>query len=89
MTEDVLQLALHRNATVVENAMRAYYTDDEDIASLLNSERYSLFAGGKRIRPTLTLEFCKLFGRKADKIRKLYNGMIPCYFYQFFKNDKK
>lgn len=62
MTEDVLQLALHRNATVVENAMRAYYTDDEDIASLLNSERYSLFAGGKRIRPTLTLEFCKLFG---------------------------
>ena len=34
-------------------------------------------------------EFCKLFGRKADKVRKLYNGMIPCYFYQFFKNDKK
>ena len=34
-------------------------------------------------------EFCKLYGRKADKIRKLYNGMIPCYFYQFFKNDKK
>lgn len=33
--------------------------------------------------------FCKLFGRKADKVRKLYNGMIPCYFYQFFKNDKK
>ena len=34
-------------------------------------------------------EFCKLFGRRADKVRKLYNGMIPCYFYQFFKNDKK
>ncbi|MBE6674809.1 MAG: class I SAM-dependent RNA methyltransferase [Ruminococcaceae bacterium] len=34
-------------------------------------------------------EFCKLFGRKADKVRKLYNGMLPCYFYQFFKNDKK
>ena len=34
-------------------------------------------------------EFCKLFGRKADKVRKLYKGMIPCYFYQFFKNDKK
>ena len=34
-------------------------------------------------------DFCRLFGRKADKVRKLYNGMIPCYFYQFFKNDKK
>lgn len=30
--------------------------------------------------------FPKLYGRRADKIRKLYNGMIPCYYYQFFKN---
>jgi putative N6-adenine-specific DNA methylase len=29
--------------------------------------------------------FEKLYGRKADKVRKLYNGMLPCYFYQFFK----
>lgn len=29
--------------------------------------------------------FEKLYGRPADKIRKLYNGMIPCNFYQFFK----
>lgn len=30
--------------------------------------------------------FESAFGRKADKVRKLYNGMIPCRFYQFFKN---
>lgn len=29
--------------------------------------------------------FEKLYGRRADKIRKLYNGMIPCLYYQFFK----
>ena len=29
--------------------------------------------------------FERLYGRRADKIRKLYNGMIPCYLYQFFK----
>lgn len=34
-------------------------------------------------------DFPRLFGRRADKIRKLYNGMIPCYLYQFFKNQKK
>ena len=62
MTEEVLMLTLNRNATVVENAMREIYSEDADIASLLDSERYSLFAGGKRIRPALTLEFCKLFG---------------------------
>lgn len=30
-------------------------------------------------------EFEKLFGRRADKKRKLYNGMIKCQFYMYFK----
>ncbi len=34
-------------------------------------------------------KFPELFARRADKIRKLYNGMIPCYLYQFFKNKTK
>ena len=33
--------------------------------------------------------FESLYGRRADKIKKLYNGMIPCYLYQFFKNDNR
>lgn len=31
-------------------------------------------------------EFERLYGRRADKVRKLYNGMIKCNYYQFFKN---
>ena len=62
MTEEILELLLHRDATLTEQAMREYYTDDADIRVLLESEQYSLFAGGKRIRPALTLEFCRLFG---------------------------
>lgn len=30
-------------------------------------------------------EFEKAFGRKADKRRKLYNGMIKCQYYMYFK----
>ncbi|MBQ1244568.1 MAG: class I SAM-dependent RNA methyltransferase [Clostridia bacterium] len=30
--------------------------------------------------------FESLYGKRADKVRKLYNGMLPCYLYQFFKN---
>ncbi len=30
-------------------------------------------------------EFEKAFGRKADKRRKLYNGMIKCQLYMYFK----
>ena len=33
--------------------------------------------------------FEKLYGKRADKVRKLYNGMLPCYLYQYFKNDNK
>ena len=29
--------------------------------------------------------FEMLYGRRADKVRRLYNGMIPCNLYQFFK----
>jgi putative N6-adenine-specific DNA methylase len=33
--------------------------------------------------------FEKCFGKKADKVRKLYNGMIKCYLYQYFKPSVK
>ena len=29
--------------------------------------------------------FEKLYGRRSDKSKKLYNGMLPCTLYQFFK----
>ena len=29
--------------------------------------------------------FQNLYGRRADKVKKLYNGMIPCNLYQYFK----
>ncbi|MBQ8413954.1 MAG: class I SAM-dependent RNA methyltransferase [Clostridia bacterium] len=31
--------------------------------------------------------FERFYGMKADKVRKLYNGMLPCYLYQYFKNQ--
>ncbi len=30
-------------------------------------------------------QFERFYGMRADKIRKLYNGMIPCNLYQYFK----
>ena len=32
--------------------------------------------------------FERLYGRKADKVRKLYNGTIPSFLYQFYKPTK-
>lgn len=30
-------------------------------------------------------EFERIYGKKADKVRKLYNGMLKCNYYQYFK----
>ncbi len=32
-------------------------------------------------------DFEKIFGRPADKRRKLYNGMIKCQYFMYFKNN--
>ena len=41
---------IKENAILVEEALSEYYTEeDEDLKLLLDSEKYSLFAGGKRI----------------------------------------
>ncbi len=29
--------------------------------------------------------FDRLYGQRADKIKKLYNGMLPCYLYEYFR----
>ena len=34
-------------------------------------------------------DFESLYGRKADKVRKLYNGMIKCNYYQYFRTPKR
>ncbi|MBE6634231.1 MAG: class I SAM-dependent RNA methyltransferase [Ruminococcaceae bacterium] len=30
-------------------------------------------------------EFDRCYGQRADKVRRLYNGMLPCNLYQYFK----
>ncbi len=32
-------------------------------------------------------DFERLYGKKADKVRRLYNGMIRCGYYQYFRNE--
>ena len=33
--------------------------------------------------------FERLYRRRADRVRKLYNGMIKCNYYQFFKDNTR
>mgnify|MGYP003296889822 CR=1 FL=1 len=33
--------------------------------------------------------FERFYGKRADKVRKLYNGMIKCNYYQYFKKKRE
>ena len=48
-------------------------------------ERFKNGSGRKYFVISPHDEFEKIFGREADKRRKLYNGMIKCQLYMYFK----
>ena len=51
------------NAALIEKAMEKYLAGTgRRYEMLIDSMRYSAYAGGKRIRPFLTLEFCRMLG---------------------------
>ena len=51
-------------------------------------ERFDITAGKKYFVISPHDEFEKFFGRPADKRRKLYNGMIKCQLFMYFKNGR-
>ncbi len=52
-------------------------------------ERMPQKQGSKYFIITADEDFEKYFGRKADKQRKLYNGMLKCNYYMYFKSTSK
>ena len=43
-----------------------YFSDDRRLAGLVDAMRYSMLAGGKRVRPTLCMEAAWVFGTDPD-----------------------
>ncbi len=47
--------------------------------------KFSEFAQAKKFIITSNENFERYYGKRADKKRKVYNGMLKCYIYQYFK----
>ena len=62
MSEQVFQTRYETYRTAVESYLETLFAGSPDWRDLYESMRYSLLAGGKRIRPVLTLEFARLAG---------------------------
>lgn len=61
-----------------EQAQEIYRTMGRVLLPLDGSQLYVITPDG---------EFEELFGQKADKNRKLYNGMMLCRLYSYYKNE--
>ena len=87
MTTDIKN-KLAVSAKLTEDALAVYLEKyDEDIKTLLESEKYSLFAGGKRIRPFLTLEFCRLFGGEDRAALPFASAIEMIHTYSLIHDD--
>ena len=62
MSEQVFQTRYETYRTAVESYLETLFAGRPDWRDLYESMRYSLLAGGKRIRPVLALEFARLGG---------------------------
>lgn len=72
----------------VETSLDAYVPAGNPLyQNLIDSMRYSLLDGGKRIRPLLTLEFCALSGGRAEDAMPFGCALEMIHTYSLIHDD--
>ncbi|MBQ6431615.1 MAG: polyprenyl synthetase family protein [Oscillospiraceae bacterium] len=71
----------------IEAYLRNCFTDDQPQKILFESMRYSLLAGGKRLRPTFVLAFCELCGGNTDSALPFAAAMEMVHTYSLIHDD--
>lgn len=79
---------LNENAASVEKQIEQYLKDTgHAYDKLIDSMRYSVNAGGKRVRPTLVLEIAKLFGGKEEQAMPYACAIEMVHTYSLIHDD--
>ena len=76
----------------IEQALEKYFLPEEGSAShalngLAEAMRYSLLAGGKRIRPMLALEFCRISGGDIEDALPVACALEMLHTYSLIHDD--
>ena len=88
MERELFALRMEEYRTMVEDFLDAQcVAADEPYARLLDAMRYSLTAGGKRLRPILTLEFCRLCGGDVHAALPAACGVELLHTYSLIHDD--
>ena len=71
----------------VDQALQAYFNADGIPSQLLESMSYSVFAGGKRLRPCLALAACELVGGSAEDALPFACALEMIHTYSLIHDD--
>lgn len=83
-----LKAAITENADAVESALAAYLKDtDVDYGLIFDAERYSLLGGGKRVRPFIVNECCRVLGGDVRRSMPLACAVEMIHTYSLIHDD--
>lgn len=85
MSMENRQLDAHRLR--VEEWLRDCFREREPRGDLYDAMRYSLMAGGKRIRPVLLMETCRICGGDLDKVLPFAGAIEMIHTYSLIHDD--
>lgn len=78
---------LAADQALVEQALRGLFRDAAPRADLYDAMEYSLLSGGKRLRPVLTLECCRLCGGRAEDALAFACAVEKIHTYSLIHDD--
>ena len=82
-------MTISQYTSMVNSALEKYFAADESLPQkgLADAMRYSLLAGGKRIRPILVLEFCRISGGDIEKALPVACAIEMLHTYSLIHDD--
>ncbi len=79
---------LKESAALFDAELEKYFDfDDTDLSAVTDAMAYSALAGGKRIRPFIVLEFCRLFGGDTRAALPLAVALECVHTYSLIHDD--
>ncbi|MDI7815225.1 polyprenyl synthetase family protein [Clostridioides difficile] len=79
---------LKEKASFIENVLKEYMPKEEGYQkTVIEAMNYSLSAGGKRLRPILTLEACKVVGGNEEEVIPFAMAIEMIHTYSLIHDD--
>ena len=82
-----MQTWMKHDVNLIEGHLDSYFRENVPWSKLFDAMRYSLLAGGKRIRPVLTLKFCEMVGGDVEKAPPIAAAVEMIHTYSLIHDD--